>query len=43
MRGFVASLIALSVLYFWDKDFNNGKMVDGLDGMRRSFSHSSVR
>jgi hypothetical protein len=24
MRIFVASLIVLSVLYFWDKDYNSG-------------------
>jgi len=29
MRIFVASLIVLSVLYFWDKDYNNGKLLDG--------------
>ena len=40
MRTFVASLIVLSVLYFWDKDYNNGKLLDGLDGMRRSIAHS---
>jgi hypothetical protein len=40
MRVLVASLIALSVLYFWDKDYNNGKLLDGLDSMRRDISHS---
>jgi hypothetical protein len=40
MRTFVASLIVLSVLYFWDKDYNNGKLFDGLDSMRRAISHS---
>jgi hypothetical protein len=39
MRIFVASLIVLSVLYFWDKDYNNGKLLDGLDSMRRSIAH----
>jgi hypothetical protein len=34
MRIFVASLIVLAVLFFWDKDYNNGKLLDGLDGMR---------
>jgi hypothetical protein len=43
MRGFVASLITLAVLYFWDKDYNNGRLLDGLDQMRRSVSHSFVR
>ena len=40
MRIFVASLILLSVLYFWDKDYNNGKLLDGLDSMRRAIIHS---
>jgi hypothetical protein len=40
MRTFVASLIVLSVLYFWDKNYNNGKLQDGLDGMRRDIAHS---
>jgi hypothetical protein len=40
MRVFVASLIALSVLYFWDKDYNNGKLLGGLDSMRQSISHN---
>jgi hypothetical protein len=38
MRVFVASLIVLSVLFFWDKDYNSGKLLDGLDSMRRSIS-----
>jgi hypothetical protein len=40
MRIFVASLIVLSVLYFWDKDYNNGKLLDGIDSMRRAITHS---
>jgi hypothetical protein len=40
MRTFVASLIVLSVLYFWDKDYNNGKLLNGLSGMRRDIAHS---
>jgi hypothetical protein len=40
MRTVVASLIVLSVLYFWDKNYNNGKLLDGLDGMRRDIAHS---
>ena len=38
MRTLVAALIVLAVLYFWDKDYNNGKMLDGLDAMRRDIS-----
>jgi hypothetical protein len=40
MRTFVASLIVLSVLYFWDKDYNNGKLLNGLNGIRRDIAHS---
>jgi hypothetical protein len=40
MRLFVASLIVLSVLYFWDKDYNNSKLLDGLDRMGRDISRS---
>jgi hypothetical protein len=40
MRIFVAALIVLSVLYFWDRDYNSGKFLNGLDGMRRDISHS---
>jgi hypothetical protein len=43
MRIFVGSLIVLTVLYFWDKDFNNGKLLDGLDSMRRSIAHGMFR
>ena len=40
MRVFMASLIVLSVLYFWDRDFNQGRLLDGLDDMRRAIAHS---
>jgi hypothetical protein len=40
MRIFVASLIVLSVLYLWDKDYNDGRLFDGLDSMRRAISHN---
>ena len=40
MRTLVASLIVLSVLFFWDRNYNNGKLLEGLDGMRRDISHS---
>jgi hypothetical protein len=43
MRIFVASLIVLAVLYFWDKDYNNSKLLDGLDSMGRAISHSTIR
>jgi hypothetical protein len=40
MRIFVASLVVLTGLHFWDKDYNNGKLVDGLESMRRSIAHN---
>jgi hypothetical protein len=40
MRHFVPALIVVAVLYFWDKDYNNGRLLDGLDSMRRSISHN---
>jgi len=39
MRTLVAALVVLAVLYYWDKDFNNGTLVDGLESMRRSIAH----
>ena len=36
----MASLIVLSALYFWDREYNHGRLLDGLDGMRRAISHS---
>ena len=43
MRLFVTSLIVISVLYFWDAEYNNGTLVDGLRSMGRSISHSMGR
>jgi hypothetical protein len=40
MRVLVASLIVLSVLYFWDQSYNNGTLSDGLRSMGRSIAHS---
>jgi hypothetical protein len=40
MRVLVASLIVLSVLYFWDKDYNNGRLWDGLGSMRQAITRS---
>jgi hypothetical protein len=40
VRTLVASLIVLAVLYFWDKDYNNGRLFDGLQSMGRSISQS---
>jgi hypothetical protein len=43
MRLFVAFLMALSIAYFWDVEYNNGKLSDGLRSMGRSISHSMGR
>jgi hypothetical protein len=43
MRVFVASLIVLSVLYFWDNNYNDGKLLDGLESMRRDIFHNVFR
>ena len=40
MRIFVASLIVFAVLYFWGKITTTGKLLDGLDSMRRAISHN---
>jgi hypothetical protein len=43
MRIFVALLIVLSVLYFWDIEYNHGTLSDGLRSMGRSISHNIGR
>jgi hypothetical protein len=43
MRIFVASLIVLSVLYFWDNNYNDGKLLDGLESIGRGISHNMFR
>jgi hypothetical protein len=43
MRSIVASLIVLSVLFFWDKDYNNGRLLSGLDRMRQDISRHMFR
>jgi hypothetical protein len=40
MRIFVAFLIILAVLYFWDVEYNRGTLSDGLGAMGRSILHS---
>ena len=40
MRIFVPALIVLTVLYFWDAEYNNGRFLDGLQSMGRLISHS---
>ncbi len=43
MRIFVAALIVLAVLYFWDADYNNGALSDGLRNLGRSIFHGMFR
>jgi hypothetical protein len=40
MRMLLAFLIVLGVVYFWDANYNNGVLSDGLGSMLRSMSHS---
>ena len=40
MSVIVPLLVVLAVLYFWDQGYNNGKLLDGLDSMRRDIAHS---
>ena len=40
MQIFVPALVAVAVLYFWDKESNNGRFLDGLHSMWRAISHS---
>jgi hypothetical protein len=40
MRVLVASLIVVTVLYFWDQNYNQGQLLDGLVSMLRAISHS---
>jgi len=40
LRVFIAALVALSVLYFWDKEYNNGLLFVGLESMWRSIARS---
>jgi hypothetical protein len=39
MRIFVALLVVLAVLYFWDLNYNNGTLSDGVIHMERSMLH----
>jgi hypothetical protein len=39
MRMFLAFLIILTVAYFWDTEYNNGRLTDGLRSMGRSMYH----
>ena len=43
MRMFVAFLIVLSAVYYWDAEYNYGKLFDGARSMGRSIVHSVGR
>jgi hypothetical protein len=40
MRILVALLVVLAALYYWDVNYNNGMLSDGVIGMERSIFHS---
>jgi hypothetical protein len=40
MRIFIAFLIFIGVTYFWDAEYNNGRLADGVRSMGRSIAHS---
>jgi hypothetical protein len=39
MRFFVVALVVLAVLYFWDLNYNNSTLSDGVIRMERSIFH----
>jgi hypothetical protein len=39
MKMFMAFLVALAIAYFWDAQYNNGRLTDGLVSMGQSMSH----
>jgi hypothetical protein len=41
MRIFVTLLIVLAALYFWDVNYNNGTLSDGVIRMERSMFHAA--
>ena len=40
MRILIVSLVVLAVLYFWDKTYHDGKLLDGLERMTRSITRN---
>jgi hypothetical protein len=40
MRMFGAFLIFIAVTYFWDAEYNNGRLADGVRSMGRSIVHN---
>jgi hypothetical protein len=43
MRVLVALLIALSLAYVWDAEYNNSRLADGVVSMGRSITHNMGR
>jgi hypothetical protein len=39
MRILVALLVVLAVVYYWDANYNNGKLLDGSVRMEQSMLH----
>jgi hypothetical protein len=42
MKVAMAFLVALAVAYFWDVQYNNRRLTDGLVSMGQSMSHSML-
>ena len=40
MRLFLASLIVLTILYIWDKEYNRSRLLYALDSIRLNISQS---
>ena len=40
MRIWIPALAVLAVVYVWDRNYNNGRLWDGLDSMRQSIVHN---
>jgi len=40
MRILIVSLVVLAVLYFWDKTYRHGKLLDGLERMTQSIARN---
>ena len=43
MKMFMAFLVAIAIAYFWDAQYNNGRLADGLVSMGQSMSRSMLR
>ncbi len=43
MKMFMAFLGALAITYFWDAQYKNGRLTDGLVSMGQSMSHYMLK